>query len=54
MEERGEIWRDLRLDTAAPHTWAFYYFLKRCGDEVRIIKRTPVSIDIEVIRKVKR
>lgn len=42
------FWRDLRLDTEQPHTWAFYYYLKRQGDKVKIVKRTPMSIDIKV------
>lgn len=48
--KRVDVWRDLPLDTKEKHTWAFYYFLKRCGDQVRIIRRTPTSIDIEVTR----
>jgi hypothetical protein len=47
-QRRVEIWRGLRLDTERPHTWAFYYFLKRRGDRVEILARTAVSIDIKV------
>lgn len=46
------MWRDLRLDTEKPHTWAFYHFLKRRGDKVEITRQSPTSIDISVQRRV--
>lgn len=43
-----QVWRGLRLDTPQPHTWAFYYYLKRCGDEVQILNRTATTLDLRV------
>ena len=42
------IWENLSLDTPKPHTWAFYYFLKRCGDEVKIFNKTEKSLSLIV------
>jgi hypothetical protein len=52
FERTPQIWRDLRLDTEKAHTWAFYYFLKRRGDRIRIIRRTSAAIDLEVYRRI--
>lgn len=51
MARSGDIWKDLPLDTEKPHTWAFYYYLKRQGDDVRILHKTKTSLTIWVRKR---
>jgi hypothetical protein len=41
-----DVWRDLPVNR---HFWAFYYYCKRCGDRVRIVRKGAVA-DLYVTR----
>lgn len=49
VEWRCEVWRDQPQDN---HTWAFFYYCKRQGDRVRILRRSKKSVDIEICQRV--
>lgn len=39
------IWKNLPINK---HTWAFYYFCKRCGDKVWFRKYDNNTMDLHV------
>lgn len=36
----SDVWRDLLVNK---HFWAFYYYCKRQGDSVRVVRRGGVA-----------